>query len=265
MLKQRIITAVVAGLVVVFVLLFGGAIYWKWLVWACTMGAFIEFATMNQARWYGGLTAFGAALVTIIEWFPHLFYHPFMLYLLIASVLAVPVLSLNRVGIKMMALQMVGALYIAAGGYSLSGLRELPLGWFWLWLFLISIWMSDTAAYFVGRSFKGPKLIPDISPKKTISGSVGGAIGAAFGALVFGLLAHPVNQDWLYALTGVLISVAGQLGDLIESAYKRSAGVKDSGKLLPGHGGMLDRIDSLLFAAPFALWFISHGVAMWVR
>lgn len=265
MLKQRVMTAIVAGLVVLLVLLLGGAISWKWLVWICTMAAFIEFATMNQARWYGGLTAYGAVLVTAVEWFPHVFYHPFILYLLVASVLAVPVLSLNRVGLKIMALQTVGALYIAAGGYSLSALRELPLGWFWLWLFLISTWMSDTAAYFVGRLVKGPKLIPDISPKKTISGAVGGAIGAAVGATVFGLIAGHGDAVWLYALIGALISIAGQLGDLIESAYKRSAGVKDSGKLLPGHGGMLDRVDSLLFAAPFALWFITHGVTTWFR
>ncbi|WAH35375.1 phosphatidate cytidylyltransferase [Alicyclobacillus dauci] len=265
MLKQRVITATIAGLVVLGVLVLGNGIAWKWLVWVCTIAAFGEFATMHKARWYGGTTVYGILLVTVCEWFPHFFYHPIALYVLVSIVLAVPVLSLNRVEMKTMALQTIGAVYIGTGGYALGALRAMPLGWFWLWFFLISIWMSDTAAYFVGRLVKGPKLIREISPKKTISGAIGGIIGAAVGAALFGLIAHPVYDGWAYAVTGAVISIAGQLGDLIESAYKRTAGVKDSGKILPGHGGMLDRVDSLIFAAPLALWLVLHGLPNWFR
>ncbi|EJY55614.1 phosphatidate cytidylyltransferase [Alicyclobacillus hesperidum URH17-3-68] len=262
MLKQRVITAVIAGLVVLFVLLFGGTIGWRWLVWMCTVAGVVEFSVMFGRRWYGPPTVFGALLVTLIEWFPHALYHPFLLYLIVAIVFAVPVFTRSPADLKPFSMLVFGALYIGAGGFALIGIRELPVGWFWLWLFLISIWMSDTAAYFVGRFLGGPKLLPAISPGKTISGMVGGIVGAAVGACVFGWIAHPMHVG-MYALLGALISVTGQLGDLIESAYKRSAGVKDSGKLLPGHGGLLDRIDSLLFAAPFALWMVEIGLHGW--
>ncbi|MFD1674674.1 phosphatidate cytidylyltransferase [Alicyclobacillus fodiniaquatilis] len=265
MLKQRVITAAVAILVVLGVLLFGNAIAWKWVVWVCTSAGYIEFATMHRLRWYSPLTLYGILLVTLCEWFPHFFYHPFALFLVIAIALSIAVISLNRVDVQTSALQTIGALYIAAGGFALAQLRALPHGWFWIWFLMIAIWMSDTSAYFVGRFVKGPKLLPEISPKKTISGAVGGIVGAAIGAVIFGLIAQPALDWWTCALTGAVISLAGQLGDLIESAYKRSAGVKDSGKMLPGHGGMLDRVDSLLFAAPFALWIVLHGLGTWFR
>lgn len=264
MLRQRVITAVIAGLVVLVVLLFGGPESWRWLVWICTVAGIVEFSTMNKARWYGPVTLFGVLLVTFVEWFPHFFYHPFAVYLLAGIVLGVPVLSLNRVDVKGMALLTVGALYIAIGGYSLGAIRGQSHGLFWIWFLLISIWMSDTAAFFVGKLVKGPKLIPEISPKKTVSGSIGGVVGAAVGGVVFGLIVHPSVPIWTYAVMASLIAGAGQLGDLIESAYKRAAGVKDSGKLLPGHGGMLDRIDSLLFAAPFAFWLLSEVFVKWL-
>lgn len=260
MLKQRVITAVIAGLVVLFVLLLGNLLMWKLFIYACSVAAYIEFATMFKARTYGAITGYGLLLVSVVEWFPHFFYHPTSLFLLVAVVITIPVFSRQSISMAAMSIYTAGALYISFGGYSLAQLRALPNGMFWLWLFLISIWLSDTVAFFVGRLVKGPKLLPEISPKKTISGSLGGIIGAAIGAAVFGFIVHRMYSFGEYALLGSLTSIAGQLGDLVESAYKRQAGVKDSGKILPGHGGMLDRIDSLLFAAPLALWIISHVV-----
>ncbi|WAH40182.1 phosphatidate cytidylyltransferase [Alicyclobacillus fastidiosus] len=265
MLKTRVITATIAGLVVLAVLVLGSPIAWRVLVWLCTVAGVVEFATMHRAKWYGPVTVYGVLLASVIEWFPRFFYQPFVLFVLVGIILAVPVFSRNRVQVQSMALQTIGALYIAVGGYAMGQLRAMPAGWFWLWLFLVAVWMTDTAAYFVGRFVQGPKLLPEISPKKTISGSLGGVVGGAIGAVVFGSIAHPTYDIWVYAVLGAVISVFGQLGDLIESAYKRAAGVKDSGKLLPGHGGMLDRVDSLLFASPFAFWIIVHGAHTWFQ
>lgn len=122
---------------------------------------------------------------------------------------------------------------------------------------LVLVWVGDIAAYFVGRSFGRHKMAPVLSPKKTWEGAganvVGsGLVGVGFGALMQMPIVHTV-------LVAVLANVAGQIGDLVESAYKRAAGVKDSGALLPGHGGMLDRIDSLIFAVPVVwayLWLV---------
>jgi len=115
----------------------------------------------------------------------------------------------------------------------------------------ILIWVNDSFAYIVGKSIGRTKLYPSISPKKTVEGTIGGfifAMGAAYFMGIYEPLISPVQ--WMILAT--VIVVAGSLGDLLESKLKRSAGVKDSGAILPGHGGMLDRLDSLVYAAPFA-------------
>jgi len=121
-------------------------------------------------------------------------------------------------------------------------------------IFLI-IWMNDSFAYLVGKQFGKNKLYPSVSPKKTVAGAVGGLL---FGLLAAVLIAQidPLLSlsQWLILATVVVIT--GNLGDLLESKFKRVAGVKDSGAILPGHGGMLDRLDSLIFAAPFAYLLI---------
>ncbi|MFQ5533310.1 MAG: phosphatidate cytidylyltransferase [Sphingomonadales bacterium] len=119
-----------------------------------------------------------------------------------------------------------------------------------IWL-LVLIWLCDTGAYFAGKNLGGPKLAPAISPNKTWSGAIGGAIA---GGLVGAGAAH--IQGWgtipIMGAMGVGLAAWAQFGDLMESAVKRRFGAKDSGTLLPGHGGLLDRLDSLLFAAPVA-------------
>ena len=117
-----------------------------------------------------------------------------------------------------------------------------------IFVFLI-IWGTDSFAYIFGRKFGKHKLAPDISPNKTIEGSIGGVIGSLGLGLLVVPFYNPVNFSVLeFVLLIVSLSVFGQLGDLVESAYKRQFNVKDSGKLFPGHGGVLDRFDSTFFA-----------------
>lgn len=118
-----------------------------------------------------------------------------------------------------------------------------------LWL-LVCVWATDIGAYFVGSYAGGAKLAPSISPSKTWSGLVGGASATAVVSALFGL-AIDAGQSLTLALTGVGIALVAQVGDLLESAQKRRAGVKDSGRLIPGHGGILDRIDGLIAALVF--------------
>lgn len=124
-----------------------------------------------------------------------------------------------------------------------------------------TVWATDIGAYFVGRAVGGPKLAPRISPNKTISGALGG-LGAA---IVAGLVVHMVFgvTGWaVAAILAVFLSVLSQAGDLFESWIKRRAGVKDSGSVIPGHGGVMDRVDGLVFAA-IGLWFacvLSRGM-----
>jgi phosphatidate cytidylyltransferase len=126
-----------------------------------------------------------------------------------------------------------------------------------LYALLAAIWLGDTAAYLTGRAFGRTKLAPWISPGKTVVGLFGGLAGGVLGIIVVdwsvGLdLQRPIDAIVL----GVLLGFAGVAGDLAESALKRGAGVKDSGALFPGHGGVLDRFDSLLFAAPVMYYYL---------
>ena len=129
-------------------------------------------------------------------------------------------------------------------------IRALPGGPAWMVYLLGMTWAVDAGGYFVGKGLGRHKMAPVLSPGKTWEGAVGGGIaGVGFSLLAGRFLpgTHPGAEMWLI---GLLLSVTGQVGDLAESVFKRQAGVKDSGHLLPGHGGMLDKVDSLLFNAP---------------
>ncbi|HXN64460.1 MAG TPA: phosphatidate cytidylyltransferase [Candidatus Acidoferrales bacterium] len=127
---------------------------------------------------------------------------------------------------------------------------------------LVLVWAGDTLAYFVGKSIGQWRLAPHLSPKKTWEGAVANLAGSLLAGVVFTRWLHITPSQVL--IMAALANIAGQGGDLIESAYKRSAGVKDSGTILPGHGGMLDRIDALVLAAPviwyYFQWVTSHNL-----
>lgn len=127
---------------------------------------------------------------------------------------------------------------------------------------LLLTWTTDTGAYFVGRSIGRRKLIPSVSPGKSVEGAIGGLLSAMVVAwlyqrFVLGPVAHLAFVSGAVLLFGMLVSVAAQVGDLAESLLKREAGVKDSSRIIPGHGGVLDRMDSLLFVLPTAYWLLS--------
>lgn len=129
-------------------------------------------------------------------------------------------------------------------------------GEFAIWLALICTWSTDSCAYFVGRSMGKRPLAPKISPKKTIAGFLGGLVGGSLAGFIYSIVIQfdPVKA----AIIGLGIAFVGQIGDLFESALKRDAGVKDSGNLIPGHGGALDRFDSTMFTIPLTFYFIIY-------
>jgi len=158
----------------------------------------------------------------------------------------------------------LGVLYIGGVGSHLFLLRTLPgeLNWLSFTLprgavlviiTLFATWINDTAAYFVGTTWGRHPFFPEISPKKTWEGAIGGVVGAAivFGVLTGWLGVHPI----VAVAGGVGVGIAGTFGDLLESLLKRQVGIKDSGSLLLGHGGVLDRLDSMLFTMLFAYYF----------
>ncbi len=144
----------------------------------------------------------------------------------------------------------LGAAYLALPALALVWLRGLPQVGLQIVVWLLAVvWTTDILAYLVGRKVGGPRLAPAISPGKTWSGLCGGVLGAA---LAGGITAGAIGSERLLQAAGLggLMAIVSQIGDLIESSLKRRAGVKDSGTLIPGHGGVLDRLDGLVLAAP---------------
>ena len=151
--------------------------------------------------------------------------------------------------------QLLGFLYVAIFLAHFILLRKFPSGPLWVLFTLAAVFSGDTAAFYVGRAYGRKKLAPAISPGKTVEGFCGAVAGSAAGALLFKALFF-AQIPYPHALVlGLGVGVIGQLGDLWESILKRTARAKDSGTLIPGHGGLLDRIDAVLFAGPFVYYY----------
>jgi phosphatidate cytidylyltransferase len=186
-----------------------------------------------------------------------------------------------RGGLASVAASMFGLFYVALPLSLLIDLRGNPLQCFLIVFILFSVWAGDIAAYYVGKNFGKHKLAPIVSPNKSWEGAIASSLASLLVAALVAKYQYDLNNffsqpfgifwggydvlrtgfPWTHViLLGLLTNVAAQLGDLFESALKRGAGVKDSGTLLPGHGGVLDRIDALLFAIPFVVCYV--GVAV---
>lgn len=141
-----------------------------------------------------------------------------------------------------------GVLYIAPAALCLIWLRSTNQGPWWTLMLLAATWAADIGAFAVGSTLKGPKLWPRFSPNKTWSGFIGGLVAAMVTGALMAALPYFALNLWAAALIGLAVGLATMAGDLWESALKRRFGVKDSGDLIPGHGGLLDRVDGLMFA-----------------
>jgi phosphatidate cytidylyltransferase len=160
---------------------------------------------------------------------------------------------------EFVAKQMVAIVYIALFLSHLVFIRNTTDGILWVFMLIGVVFAGDTGAYYVGTYFGRRKLCPSISPGKTVEGALGGLAANIIAGLIF-LCLSSMMLSWVKAvLLFVAIGVCGQIGDLFESQLKRVANIKDSGIILPGHGGILDRIDALLFAAPVTYWFIIYS------
>jgi phosphatidate cytidylyltransferase len=153
------------------------------------------------------------------------------------------------------ALLLMGFLYVPFLLGHLVLLRGAPHGTQWVFLLLVIVMAGDSAAYYVGSSLGKSKLYPIVSPNKSMEGALGGVAGSIGGALMAKFTFFPELALLEAVVAALLFGVLGQLGDLFESLLKRSFGVKDSGAIIPGHGGVLDRLDSILFAAPAAFYY----------
>ena len=153
-------------------------------------------------------------------------------------------------------------LYVVCGFLAIIGLRYVEMGQYLFYLLFIGAWCAESFAYFVGVAIGKHKLIPKVSPKKTVEGAIGGILGAVIGFVVYGACLSyfveglQVNYVGM-AVSAVGIAIVSQLGDLVTSFIKREQGIKDYGKVLPGHGGIMDRFDSIIAVAPILMAIIT--------
>jgi phosphatidate cytidylyltransferase len=253
MLKKRLITALWGIPLVIAAVWFDVPIVW-FTVLAAVVGvlAGIEFYRMNGIIKSLPLSLIGLALILfslISQHFLDIRYPSFMFSGIILILLPDLFLKKGHNPYFRWAEMLWGVFYIGLLLFILVKLR-LDAGRNWVFLALFATFGSDTAAYFIGKAFGKHKMAPRISPNKTWEGAIAGLLGAVIISLLFTInttFQLPFSY-WQAIVLGLLISVFGQIGDLVESSLKRSFGVKDSGSLMPGHGGILDRIDSILFA-----------------
>jgi phosphatidate cytidylyltransferase len=193
---------------------------------------------------------------------------------MIGLVVAVAVLSVGLGTLVLLARTPVAealpALGVLAYGVPYFALAIACLYWLqrhdpWvLFLLCAIVWLGDAAAYYVGKALGRHKLAPVVSPKKTWEGAAAGFVTGVVATIVWSICQYN-RLDWRLLAAGAVTAVAAQVGDLVESMVKRGAGVKDSGGVLPGHGGMFDRMDAMLFAAPvllLLLWLVGHEVPL---
>lgn len=257
-MKTRIITAILALAVFVPFLVIGGTPF-QAMMYLITTIAIGEVIRMQKRS----LFAIDSILLFILGWvilLPTSILDRLAEYnisfILIVSVivmmnLTASVLSADKVNVAQAALGIILSLYIAAGFRSFITVRSDSFN---LLMFgILVVILTDSFAYFVGRKFGKTKLAPTISPNKTIEGSIGGTVIATIVAVIYTLI-FPIDLSLLHIIIGtIVLSIVGQCGDLVESSVKRYCGVKDSGEILPGHGGLYDRFDSWLFVFPMMI------------
>jgi phosphatidate cytidylyltransferase len=259
-LKQRLVTGLITGSGFIGMLILGGYSFAALIVVLAFIG-YYEFVRMNQLRVFHPPAIIGfisvlyfvliaessiRAAVPIAET---------MIWITLFVLLMLTVFYKNKFNIDHAANLFIGSIYIGFGFHFILHIRLLEDGLFWTLLLFACIWATDSGAYFTGWAIGKRKLWPAISPKKTVEGAIRGMLFSVVTAIVFCIMAphllHVIEALWI----GVFVSIAGQLGDLIQSAYKRVRGLKDTGVILPGHGGILDRCDSWLIVFPFVYVF----------
>ena len=262
MFWKRVISAIILIPVIIFLVWWGGYPYSAAIILVAGL-MLIEFWGLSQSIGGAGVRIFTVAcgvLFCLSALDSIGFKIPVELVLTLTLLLPFSYQILrDRVDVAFLSVAstILGAVYIGwAFGYHLILLRDISgVGRGLIFFLLVTVWLGDTAAYLFGKRFGRHKLRPTISPGKTIEGTIAGIVFGTLGGLgVWSFFLQNILSVPHALILGVLLGIVGQVSDLSESVIKRSADVKDSGRLIPGHGGLLDRCDSLIFSAP-ALYY----------
>lgn len=204
---------------------------------------------------YEAIGILGATIIFIADIIPTLerdFVITFITLILLISMIFIKKINLASIGITLL-----GVIYIPFLLFHISYLNSSLNGSKYIWLIFLIAFGTDTFAYFSGNMFGKHKLCPTISPNKTIEGSIGGIIGSLIITTIYAIFMN-IDPLWKILIMSVLTSIISQFGDLVASRIKRITGIKDYGKLIPGHGGIIDRFDSIIFVAPVIYYFVRY-------
>lgn len=256
MFFERLASSIVLMIITTLCIILGGDILLGTLTIISLIGMMELYRVFNVNKASFGILGYIATILYFVsirgsyERYSMILFVGFLLGLMVILVVEFPKYKTQDISIAFMGLFYVGVMlsYIYK-------VRVLEGGKFLVWLIFIGAWGSDTCAYCVGVLFGKRKILPKLSPKKTLEGSIGGIVGAALLGFIFATVLKDkitgINKPQIaFAIIGGSSSLISQLGDFAASAIKRSHDIKDYGKLIPGHGGVLDRFDSIIFTAP---------------
>ena len=250
-MMSRVLVAVPGVAVILAAVYFGGPVFGVFAL-AVALGALYEFYALMEVsprlQWAGYATAVLAVVLSLWASPPERALLAALAVGLILAAIAALTLADRGAITQRVAIILMGAIYIALPAGVLMMTRELPDGAGAIINLLVGVWVFDTASYFAGRMWGRRKIAPRTSPNKTWEGFIGGLVGGTAGVWAAGLYMEWISW-WQSIVVGLAICLAAYVGDLFESMIKRDVGVKDSGTILAGHGGILDRFDSMLFAS----------------
>lgn len=265
MLSKRVMSAII-GLPILFLsVLISLRIFYIALCIITVIGLYEYFCAVDRASSkpmkYMGILSGLLLLLLIMDKTNHHLIAPFIT-LIIFILLAIPVFN-RMYNFTGAGITIVGIFYVPLFFGYLYLIRAIPAtGVYLIWFVFIISFLSDTFAYFIGRSFGKTKLCPKVSPKKTVEGAVGGIVASTIGCTVYGMVLNSYSITGIpivhLILMGIIGSIISIIGDLAASSIKRNVGVKDYGNIMPGHGGVLDRFDSILFVAPLIYYYITY-------
>ena len=260
-MKQRVISGIAGVILLIAVLALGT----PFVEIAVAIIAAIAAVELSNAT---GLSADKRLMITIVsgtvflvaaQFFGNTLFMP-ALYIYILAIFAVYMKNMESVHLKEISVTFFLTVYVAFMFSHLILVRNMYNGHLLVWLIFIGAFITDTAALFGGKFFGKNKLCPKLSPKKTVEGSISGVIGCVVATLIYCLICQigfGVSPNYGYAIIIAFgASLVSQVGDLAASCIKRQFGIKDYGKIMPGHGGVMDRFDSILFVAPFVYYIL---------
>lgn len=260
MFRTRLFSGIILLVIAVTVVVLGGNVLFTTTFIISLIGLMELYRIVNMNKALPGILGYAAGIsYYVLMYLGLLKYQSMIVIFFLMLLLTAYVLRFPKYGTEQIAIAFLGLFYVSIMLSYIYQVRMLEDGAFLVWLIFIGAWGSDTCAYCVGKLIGKHKIAPVLSPKKTLEGCIGGVIGAALIGFIYATIFQDKitdipNAQLAFTVIGAASSIISQIGDLAASGIKRNHDIKDYGSLIPGHGGILDRFDSIIFTAPIVYY-----------